>query len=277
MKKNYLLMLLLAAMCLPWATPVAAQQQTVTVGNWSGTTSASTVMFDCNYRNSYMQTLYSETDMGGATGYIRALVLDNRSTVGLTFDDISVWIGYAPSSTFASTSAWVSADSLHLVYSGTGFAIPGTTGQLQIILDSAFYYGGTGNLVVAVSKKQPSYNSSCKMAYTSTTNTSLLRHSDTDESFANYPPTATTTGTRSIYKANIKFMMTANDDDDLCMDLGGLHVVSVGESSVSVAWNSLAGASYEVAITPVGEGNSNTINPISREPKAQEETKPIFC
>ena len=263
MKKNYLLMLLLAAMCLPWATPVAAQQQTVTVGNWSGTTSASTVMFDCNYRNSYMQTLYSETDMGGATGYIRALVLDNRSTVGLTFDDISVWIGYAPSSTFASTSAWVSADSLHLVYSGTGFAIPGTTGQLQIILDSAFYYGGTGNLVVAVSKKQPSYNSSCKMAYTSTTNTSLLRHSDTDESFANYPPTATTTGTRSIYKANIKFMMTANDDDDLCMDLGGLHVVSVGESSVSVAWNSLAGASYEVAITPVGEGNSNTINPIS--------------
>ena len=253
------MMMLVAAMVLPWATPLAAQQQTVTVGNWSGSTSASSTMLDCNYRNSYTQTLYSEEDMGDAEGYIRALVLDNRSTVGLTFNDISVWIGRAPSATFASISDWVPADSLHLVYTGSGFVIPGSTGQLQIILDSAYYYDGSGNIVVAVSKKQPSYSSSCKVAYTSTTNTFMYRHSDSDESYADYP---TASGTRSAYKANIKFLVTTSATEDLCMDLGGLHVVSVGESTVSVAWNNLAGASYEVGITPVGEDNSNTITPI---------------
>lgn len=251
--------MLLAAMVLPWATQ--AQQQTVTVGGWTGSSSQSATMLNTLYKHSYNQTIYSEHEMQGASGYIRAIILDNRSTASMFFDSMKVYMGPASDTIFGSTSAWVPASNLQLVYTASSFTIPAVQGQYVILLDTPYQYNGTGNLCIAVGKNASAYVSNCKMGCTSKTNTMMYRQNDNDLSYSSYPGTAT--GTRSAYRADIKFLITENSDDDLCMDLSGLQVVSVGESSVSVEWNNLAGASYEVGITPAGEGNSNTIIPVS--------------
>lgn len=189
MKKTLLLAFVLALL-VPWATN--AQQTSVTLGNWSGTTTSNYGFWGTYYKNAYSQTLYTSTDIG-SSGYIRAITLDNRSTVSATFDSVFIYMGHTNKTTFSSTSDWVAANSLTLVYSGRPFEIPGTTGAFTVVLDNAFNYNGTDNLVIAVSHKATAYYLNNKLGYTSTTNTVLYRGSDSDASYGNYPGTATGT------------------------------------------------------------------------------------
>ncbi len=157
MKKTFthLGMLLLAAlMLLP--TVATSQQTTVTIGNWSSTTKNSVTFSNNYYKNSYNQTLYSSAEVGDA-GYIRAMILDNRSTGAVTHDTICVWLGHASVTTFASTTAWIPESQLTLVYSGSNFTIPAENGEFPIVFNTPFQYDGTSNLVVVVAKRTSSY------------------------------------------------------------------------------------------------------------------------
>lgn len=252
MKKVIKHLFVLSMLLLATTGMLSAQQSTVTVGNWSGTAKSTLTLINGNYRHSYNQVIITASDMGGAQGYIRAVVLDNRSTLSRTFDSVRLFLGPTTKATFDATNDWEAASNLRQVYNGTNFVIPAETGELVIVLDTAYYYSGSGNLILCMAKDQPSYSSSMQLGYTSTTNTALYKQNDND--FA-YSRPGTTAGTRGSYKPNVKFIMTANANDALCMNISGFGLTALDEQSITVGWDSLAGVSYEVAIV---EASQNT-------------------
>ena len=258
MKKKLSILMLLAALIVPWAS--SAQTRTVTVGNWSGTTSSAYGGFHNTSKYSWTQTLYPQTDMGAA-GWIQAIILDNRSTAANTLDSAKIYLGHTTMTTqpTAAVSTWVPQNDLTLVWSRANYTIPGEVGQLVIELDQPFYYNGTGTLALVVSKAAQAASSNTKFGYVSTT-TSMKYTGGTTESYCRFPTVA---GSNSSYKENIKFLMTPNQNDDYCLPLTGLHRVGATETSVTVAWDDATGASYEAGYAEVGGAdNSTTITPV---------------
>ena len=259
MKKKLSLLMFTVALLLPWAS--WAQTRTVTVGNWGGTTSSAYGGFHNTSKYSWTQTLYPQTDMGAA-GWVRAIILDNRSTAANTLDSVKIYLGHTTMTTqaTASVSTWVPMDSLTLVWSRTNYTIPGEVGPMVIELDQPFYYNGTGTLALVVSKAAQSTSTNTKFGYTSTT-ASMKYTGSTTESYCRFPTVA---GTNSTYKENIMFMMTTNQTDEYCLPLTGLHSEDATLSSVTVAWDATTGASYEAGYAEVGGAdNSTTITPVA--------------
>lgn len=243
MKKHLSFLMLAAALLVPWVA--GAQSRTVTVGNWSATTSSSLGSFHCTSKYSWTQTIYPRTDMGAA-GWIQSIVFDNRSTAALTCDSVKIYLGRTsmteqPSSSTVAT--WLPMDSLTLVFSATNYTIPGTPGELVVDLSQPYYYDGTGSLAMVISKANSGTTSSnTKMAYTSTTR-SMKYSGGTTESYCRYPTVA---GTNSTYKTNVKFYMTAGADDVFCTSPANLRVTSIDDGQATLAWNAVSGDSYYV-------------------------------
>ena len=118
MKKKLSILMLLAALIVPWAS--TAQTRTVTVGNWGGTVTTAYAGFCNYYKYSWAQTLYTQSDMGAA-GWIQAIILDNRSTAANLTDSVKIYLGHTPMTTQATAAVitWVPMDSLTLVWSRT--------------------------------------------------------------------------------------------------------------------------------------------------------------
>ena len=260
MKKKLSLLMFAVALLLPWASP--AQTRTVTVGNWGGTVTSAYAGFGNYYRYSWAQTLYTHSDMGAA-GWIRAIILDNRSTAANLTDSVKIYLGHTPMTTqaTAAVSTWVPMDSLTLVWSRTNYTIPGEVGQMVIELDQPFYYDGTHTLAVVYSKAAQASSSNTKFGYTSVSASGKYSGSASTESYCRFPTVA---GTNTASKLNIMFMMTTNQNDEYCLPLTGLHRVDATMSSATVAWDDATGASYEVGYAEVGGAdNSTTITPVT--------------
>ncbi len=87
--------------------------------------------------------------------------------------------------------------------SSGGTTIGGEIGWVTYTLDQPFYYDGTDNLVVVVSKKSLTYTSSLKFNCTSESNAVLYRQNDAQESYSEYP--GDNVGTLSAYRPNATF------------------------------------------------------------------------
>ena len=260
MKKKLSILMLLAALIVPWAS--TAQTRTVTVGNWGGTVTTAYAGFCNYYKYSWAQTLYTQSDMGAA-GWIQAIILDNRSTAANLTDSVKIYLGHTPMTTqaTAAVSTWVPMDSLTLVWSRTNYTIPGEVGQMVIELDQPFYYDGTHTLAVVYSKAAQASSSNTKFGYTSVSASGKYSGSASTESYCRFPTVA---GTNTASKLNIMFLMTPNQNDDYCLPLTGLHRVDATTSSATVAWDDATGASYEAGYAEVGGAdNSTTITPVS--------------
>ena len=250
MKKQLSVLMLLAALLVPWAS--SAQATNVSVGNWSGTASSAYGGFHNTSRYSWTQTLYPATDMQGA-GWIQAIVLDNRSTAANVLDSAKIYLGTTTmtSQPTSSVSTWVPASDLSLVWSRTSYTIPGEVGMLVIELDQPYYYDGTSTLALVVSKAAAATSSSTKFGYTSTT-ASMKYTGGTTESYCRFPTVA---GTNSTYKENIIFVKTAGQNDGYCLPLQGVHVADATSSTVTFAWNGTPGASYEVCYAGLSDSH----------------------
>ena len=259
MKKKLSILMLLAALIVPWAS--IAQTRVATAGNWSGTTSSAYGGFHNTAKYSWTQTLYTQSEMGGA-GWVQAIILDNRSTATNLCDSVKIYLGHTTMTSHptAAVSTWVPMADLSLVWSRDNYTIPGEVGQLVIELDQPFYYNGTGSLALVVSKAAQATSSNTKFGYTSTT--AIMKYTGgTTESYCRFPTVA---GTNSTYKENIMFVITTNQNDNYCLPLTGLHRVGATETSVTVAWDDATGASFEAGYAEVGGAdNSTTINPVS--------------
>ena len=185
---------------------ISGFSQEVIVG--TGTTTSYTSPFNNLYKNSWDECIYLASEIQ-TPGTITSIAYDygGTATSSYVYTTLKVYMGTTTRSNMSSTTDWTSDNDLTLVYDGTNITNPTTQGWFEIELDNPFFYNGTDNLVVVVSKTVSSYNSAFTYRYTSTSSNYLCmyRQSDSDLSYAQHPGSAT--GTRTYNRANIKLTM----------------------------------------------------------------------
>ena len=184
----------------------------ITIGN--GTAANYTYSpYNNYYKNSWNENIFTSAEVGGS-GIIRVVSRKVVATSPFTLDTLRIYMGVTSSNQIQSTTDWIPMENLTLVYEGTGVEIGRNAGWEGIELQTPFSYNGTDNLVVVTAKKASSYVSALTYEYTNLSNVyrNMYRASDTDVSFAE-PPTGSSTGTRSYYRPNVRFMLCPYDDD----------------------------------------------------------------
>ena len=192
--------LLLIALLISGMGLLSAQSEVV-IGN--GTSSGYYAPFNNYYKNSWNETIYQKSDIGGA-GVINSISYHRASASSYTTSSIKIYMGETTRSSISSSTDWTPASQLTLVYSGSNIVI-GDSEWEKFVLNTPFEYSGENNLVVVVAKTASSYTNSLKWYYTNSSNSSnvsMYRQDDSNTSYAQHP--STNSGNRLNYAANIK-------------------------------------------------------------------------
>ena len=162
------------------AMPLAAQT-TYTVGTGTGTSSF--VPMYAFYGYNYTQSIYTPAQLSMPTGTVITKVYYlPKTTISPTTwaskcKDWVIYMGNTSQSTCATTSSWVPAASMTMVFNGATPA-PVANVWMEIPLATPFVYTG-GNMVIAVDENTPGYASSLSWAtFTGATNTSIYHYND---------------------------------------------------------------------------------------------------
>jgi len=226
MKKFLLLLIMLAAM-LPWATNA---QETVTIGTGTGT--AYYTPFNSLWGYSFVEAIYTASeiqDAGGAPGTISAISFQKASGTGQT-NNIVLYMKNVQRSDFSSTSDWEPVTANDIVYSGS-WTIP-TTGWTTITLDVPFVYDGS-NLLIAMHENTSGYTTQY-FYYTAATNSIISFHSDSsDPDPYNLSAWSGTTYTQSN-RSNIQLELTSGTIT--CHSTGAVSASNITATDATVSW-----------------------------------------
>jgi hypothetical protein len=207
---------------------------TVTLGDTTVTTETYSLPFDNFYKNTWTQTIYPASEIGVA-GYITSIAyqVGTAPSSADMYSTVTIYMGTTADAVNTSSSSWLAMSDLTPVYTATNMPLPTTTGWQVIQLNQPFAYDGSENLVVVISKTMASYNSGLKYRYTSVTNSSLYRQSDSDASYAQHP--GSNTGNLSAYRPNMK--LTVNVSADFCYPVSNLTLSNLTSTGATVTWN----------------------------------------
>ena len=183
------------------------------------------------YKNSWTQFIYPASEVGSARmiesiAFYCSEIDASKDLAG----EVSIYMAHTSMSTHATTSAWVAADDLKLVYHTDAFAKPTERGWMSFELSEAFQYNGMDNIAIVVAAKLPNYSTSMKFDYTPTTDAVLYRGNDSDTGYGDHP--GTLTGTRSTDRPNILFCSTPKD----CPDVTALAISDITTNSAKASW-----------------------------------------
>lgn len=168
----------------------------------TGTTAGYYGPFNNYYRNSRNETIYPQSELGGPC-MISGIRYYCNSTASLDVNTVKIYLAVTPNSIFNNTSSWTPVSDLTLVYDANNVTLGGAEGWQTFTFDAPYFYDGSGNLVVCVTKTASSYNNSLTYRYTAVTNSSLYRQSDSSP----YDDlTNTSTGTLTTNRANAQFI-----------------------------------------------------------------------
>lgn len=213
----------------------------------SGTSTQGTNPLYGSYKQSYAQMIYTAEEIG-TPGLITAIGVNSYSTNSVA-RVIDIYIGETSASTFASTSDWVPASNLQLVYSGTWNIAAGWN---VFQLTEPYTYSGLNNLVVAVDcgATSTAYTS---FYYTTTTGSTVLyAYSDTYDAIP---------ATISSYSGT-KYTTTSRANLKVCIEPCDTRPVNFGFSN-SIAMCYLGG---QPTITLNRDGNNGVLVWTSSDP-----------
>lgn len=234
-----------------WSLPVnftPSNCNEITFGN--GTTNGYNAPFSNLYKNSWVQMVYNKNDVGGV-GYITSISFNSAASASVGFTEMKLYMGTKTDAINNSTSDWVPASDLTLVYSESNGSLGGSTGWITYDLDQPFYYDGTNNLVIVASTKLPNYSSSVKFYYTAVTNAVLYRRSDATASYADHP--GSNTGTRATNLPNLLFSICASVPTQSCPAPTMGNVTAVTGNSAVINWTANGTETqWEVEYGPAG-------------------------
>ena len=166
----------------------------VTIGSGTGTTNGAYLPTYAYYNYSLSQQIYTSSEVGSAGTITKVAfkVSNSKSTTR----ELVIYMSHTSTSTFSSTSAWITQNNTNLVFSGSvNFNASGWT---IITLDTPFEYNGTSNLLLTVDDNTGSYvssssNSPSFYTYSTGGNTALYLYNDN----TNYAPASiASNGTR---------------------------------------------------------------------------------
>ena len=238
---------------MPCRVMAQSGHATLTIGN--GTSTGYTTPFNTYYKNSTQEIIYTAAEIG-TSGLIDTIWFKAASSTGLPCTSLKVYMGITTASSFASNSSWLLAGSLEQVFDAGAITLGGTTGWYAIPLQTPYFYSGSDNLVIAITKTATNYNNSCTWYYTSTTdNRVLYRQYDSDATYGDLASlTASTTGTLSTSRPNIKICI----DTALtgCVRPRNFTVTNLTDNSATLIWRGCEDAlNYQVCF-----GTTNNIN-----------------
>lgn len=205
MKQKYFLITVLSWLSLLMAE---AQVTTITIGN-----DAYSFSYDAPYSNFYkystVQMLYTPSEIG-KSGRITSIAFKVASASSMSTSEVKVYLGHK-SDRFSGTTDYVRSTNLTLVYFGTP-TLGQTTGWEKLSFNQgSFNYNGTNDLVVVVTKKCTTYNSSLKYYYFEGGDFTLYRRSDSDTSLGNVTNTYDSYDS-STQRPSVRFEMEGAKD-----------------------------------------------------------------
>ncbi|HEX5001215.1 MAG TPA: GEVED domain-containing protein, partial [Bacteroidia bacterium] len=218
--KNRLLRLtgtgILVLMFCCWASSASQAQTNIQIGTGTSTTSVGPIYSCWSY--SYTQSIFTASELSAAGASSGQLITKVRwyHTTGNSnlsyYNNWTIRMGNTSQSIFPSTSSWIPASAMSVVYSNTFASLP-TNSWIEFTLSTPFLYTG-GNLVIAVDENAGgNYQYYCS-AYWRYTNsggaTSDYRHmyyySDTNNPNPLSPPNASS---RTRNRPNIQLELTS--------------------------------------------------------------------
>lgn len=227
MRKSILI--LMVVLFLPFTI---FSQVDIMVGTRSGADNS--FPFSNYYSHSYTQTIYPASSINQA-GDILSIAWNCDNASSLTLDSLKIYMGV--SATIGnSLSGFIPEENLTLVYAGANVTIGANTGWETFVLTTPFFYNGTDNLVVAVSKSTGSYQFSLSYQYFSLGNiySSIYRRDDSDISCANNPYPNSPQGTSGNLPV-IKLSMGM--DDITCPSPTEFTINNITDNSAELSWN----------------------------------------
>ena len=226
MKKLFLLL----AAVLSLTQMVAQGVLPITVG--TGTSTTNTLPFHYNYDYSHSQMLFLAEEL--IPGQIDSISFYYDYSTPKTINNAKVYLG-STNRTQMSSSSFVSADSLTVVYEG---AVNLSQGWVTIHLTTPFSYNGTDNLVLAFTNGHGSfsYTSGVKFRQTATTdNMSVLSYLD------NTPITvdnAGTIGNKLAYRYRPNVIFHTVPPAGYCYPPTNLTVSNITADGAEISWES---------------------------------------
>ncbi len=252
MKKHLQILLLLAALMLPWATRA---QDTVTIGDGTGTTYYGP--FNSLWGYSFVEMIYPDSLIGTAGTITEVSFYLGQSSSAQT-NDYDVFMKNVTRGSFADNTDYETVDSSDIVFSGT-WTISGEVGWVTLVLDTPFQYDGTSNLMIAMHEKTSGY-STRYFSCTNAPNSLFSAHSDSAD--PNPYDLASYTGNK--YTQNIR------PNVQLIIQPGGTATtVTIGDTASTATYYYLPINTYfnysltQQLFTPEEIGGAGTITSIS--------------
>ena len=217
MKKHLSILMLLAALVVPWASRA---QETVTIG--TGTTNQTGVPFNSLYHYSFVEQVYLASDIEMAGTITKVKFYLNQSYTTVQTNNITLWMKNVSRSSFTAATDYEPVATSDVVYNGSWTIPANYTGWVEIELTTPFQYDGVSNLMVAMHEYTSGY-STRNFATTSGTNRALSFHSDSNNPDPYNIGSYSGTKTLRAYYANMQLEITAGEIS--CYGVKSLHIV----------------------------------------------------
>ena len=230
MKKHLSILLLLAALLVPWAS---WSQTTVTIGSSTSTTTQYTLPVNMFYNYSLTQQIYTADEIG-TPGTITSIAFEYTNTSSFSMSGVKLYMKNVSKNEFTSTTDMVQVSNSDLVWTGTLSAT--AAGWVTITLTTPFEYDGVSNLLVCFYDATSGYPGSAFKWRTTATTAYLGLAYYSDSSVPSVTDVSTTSASKSRYqyRANVQIGITAGTLS--CYPVRDLAASDVTSESVTLSW-----------------------------------------
>lgn len=157
-------------------------------------------------KNSTTQTIYTASEIGKA-GTIKSVAYEVVTAAQVGTTSVKIYMANTAKEKFLSTSDFLAASELTLVYDGTP-TLGKAAGWEELKLDTPFFYNGVDNLAVVVVVTNDTAVAGLSYRYTSQTDRILYRGSSTNTSYGDL--TSTASYTKGAYVPNVQLRIEAH-------------------------------------------------------------------
>lgn len=243
-------------------------------GSWSGniltigdnaTNSTNNLPYSNYWKYSTVQMLYTPTEIG-KSGTINSIAFKVANSASFATSEVKVYLGHK-SSKFSGISDYVSSSNLTLVYSGSPTLGQAIGWETLTFNQGSFRYNGTDNLIVVVTKKATSYNTSMKYYCYTGSGYTLYRGSDSTTDYgdvtntSSYSTSTNRPAIRMVFEVVSPTSISLNTTN-VNLAVGGTKqltaTVKPNDASQSVTWSVEEGSDI-VSVNSSGLVTANAV------------------